>query len=159
MNTSAAMIQPDRFEKMEAKKFAGIDRSYAFAAMFGIPGQWMEFGAHYGKVPNQVGRRAYGISHNTRADGLDYMAAVEVSSFDGVPDALARLSSEPHNFAVFKHVGHVSALPATHQAIWTQWVPKESARLVQAPAFEIYMEDFNPLMGTGGIEIWVPVKD
>ncbi len=159
MNTSNPMIQPDRFEIMGAKHFAGIDRSYAFAAMFGIAAQWMEFGAHYGKVPNQVGRRAYGISHNMRADGMDYMTAVEVSSFDGVPDNLARLSSEPHNYAVFKHVGHVSALPATHQVIWTQWVPQQSARLIQAPAFEIYLEDFNPLMGSGGIEIWAPMKD
>ena len=90
MNTTPPMIQPDRFEKMGAKHFAGIDRAYTFANMFGIPGQWMEFGAHYGKVPNQVGRRAYGISHNMRPDGLDYMAGVEVSSLDGLPASFAK---------------------------------------------------------------------
>lgn len=159
MNASASLIQPDRFEQMGAKHFLGVDRSYTFPNMFGIPGQWMEFGAHFGKVPNQIGRRAYGISHNMRADGIDYLAGVEVASFDGAPANLAKVTTEPQTYAVFKHTGHVSALPAAHQAIWSQWMPQSGKQPAHAPVLEVYLEDFNPLMGTGGIEIWVPVKD
>jgi AraC family transcriptional regulator len=159
MTTSTPLVQPDRYEKMGAKHFVGIDRSYTFPNMFGIPGQWMEFGAHFGKVPNQIGRRAYGVSHNMRPDGIDYMTGVEVSSFDGAPANFTKITTEPQTYAVFKHAAHVSALPATHQAIWSQWMPQSGKQPTHTPVFEVYLEDFNPLMGTGGIEIWVPVKE
>lgn len=159
MNTPNAMVQPERFEQIGAKHFAGIDRSYTFANMFGIPGQWMEFGAHFGKVPGQVGRRAYGVSHNMRPDGLDYMAGVEVSSLDGLPATFGKISTEAQTYAVFKHTAHVSALPATFQSILHQWLPQSGKQPANSPMLEVYLEDFNPLMGMGGIEIWVPVKD
>src|SRR5262245_57569962 len=111
MNNPAA-VQPDRFETCAAKKFAGIDKPYSFPNLMGIPAQWMEFGQHYGKVPHQVGKMTYGVSHDMREDGFDYLSGVEVSSFDGMPSNFGQVSVEPQLCAVFKHQGHVSALPA-----------------------------------------------
>ncbi len=160
MNNSIPLtVEPDRYEKSSAMKFAGISRSYTFPNLLGIPGQWMEFGQHYGKVPNQVGKGTYGVSHAMRPDGFDYLSGVQVSSFDGVPDVFAKVSVEPQMCAVFKHQGHVSALPMVHQAIWQQWFPQSGKEPAHQPIIEAVQEDFNPMLGMGTIEIWAPIKE
>lgn len=157
--TSPSSVQPDRYEKGSAMKFAGIDRPYTFPNLMGIPAQWLEFGSFYGKVPNQIGKETFGVSHDMRADGFDYLSGVQVSSFDGVPAPLKPLSIDAQYCAVFKHQGHVSALPALHQAIWQQWFPQSGKEPAHKPIVEVIKEDFNPMLGMGTIEIWVPVKD
>jgi AraC family transcriptional regulator len=161
MNTANPLaVQPDRFEKGETKLITGISRSYTFPNMMGIPAQWMEFGPHFmGGVPNQIGKRAYGVAWNQKEAGFDYLCGVEVSSFEGAPANFAQVTLEPQTYAVFKHQGHVSAIGATHTAIWTQWLPQSGKQPTHKPSFELYLEDFNPLMGMGGIEIWIPVKE
>ncbi len=152
-------VEPDRFETGSAMKFAGISRAYTFPNLFGIPAQWMEFGQHYGKVPNQVGKETFGVSHNMRTEGFDYLSGVQVSSFDGMPGSFATLSIEAQYCAVFKHQGHVSALPMIHQAIWQQWLPQSGKEPAYKPIVEVVKEDFNPMLGMGTIEIWVPIKE
>ena len=38
-----------------------------------------------------------------------------------------------------------------------QWLPASRLQMADAPDFERYGESFNPLKGTGGVEIWIPV--
>jgi AraC family transcriptional regulator len=38
-------------------------------------------------------------------------------------------------------------------------MPQSGKKPTLTPVLEAYLEDFNPMMGTGGIEIWAPVKD
>jgi AraC family transcriptional regulator len=42
--------------------------------------------------------------------------------------------------------------------IWNKWLPESGHELVDAPDFERYSEVFDPRTGTGGLELWVPIK-
>jgi AraC family transcriptional regulator len=122
---------------------------------------WWRFAPHIGHVPGQVGARvAYGVVTDG-ADGIDYLAGVEVTDASGLPDGFADVRLPAQRYAVFAHEGHVSKLKDTMTAIW-EWLPQsghEHARTAGAPAFfERYGEEFDPQTGMGGIEVWVPIK-
>ena len=66
------------------------------------------------------------------------------------------------NYAVFTHTGHVSCIRNTIDFIFDQWLPNSNYRHATAPEnalhfFERYGEKFNPQIGEGDIEIWLPI--
>jgi AraC family transcriptional regulator len=119
---------------------------------------WQRFGEHLGHVPGQIGRIAYGVCYNTDDTGFDYIAGVEVAGFDSLPKEFARVRVTEQRYAVFTHTGHVSTIRGTFRAIFNGWLPKSEYRSADAPVFERYDERFDPRTGTGGFEIWIPVK-
>jgi AraC family transcriptional regulator len=128
----------------------------------GIPELWQRLMTH--KIPNQVGREAYGLNFNTRSGtgNFEYMAGVEVSNASGLPGGFSHVNIPLQTYAAFTHHGHVSTVFETCQKI-AEWLPKSDYQCVDSVAgspdfFERYGQEFNPQTGTGGIEIWVPIK-
>jgi AraC family transcriptional regulator len=150
-----------RFVDGKAMIVAGMSERITPETWDKIDKLWWRFAPHIGKVPGQIGARvAYGAV--TDADnGIDYLAGVEVTDTDALPDGFTRVSLPAQRYAVFTHDGHVSKLKDTMTAIW-KWLPRsghEQARTAGTPAFfERYGEEFDPQSGMGGIEVWVPVK-
>ena len=70
-----------RIVDTEPMLFVGINRRYQFDNMGGIVGQWQAFNRHVGSIPNEIDGAAYGICTNGDADSMDYICAVQVSSF------------------------------------------------------------------------------
>ncbi len=137
---------------------AGLNESYTPDTRARIPRQWERVAPHLGKVPGQVGRDAYGVCH---AGGpgctFEYLAGVAVSS-DRLPEGFTTVKVGARRYAVFTHPGHVSALPATIDAIWSRWVPDCGLPVArEAPCFERYTPEFDPGTGLGGMEVWVPL--
>ena len=62
-------------------------------------------------------------------------------------------------YAVFTHRDHISTIRRTVNTIWNHWLPASGLKAADAPNFERYDENFDPLTGNGGLEIWVPVKE
>ena len=127
-----------------------------------IPELWQRLMTQ--KIPRQVGQVGYGLNFNTRSvkDDFEYMAGVEVSDSAGLPPGLASVRIPAQRYAVFSHRGDVSAIHQTCEKI-AKWLPNSGYRSVESAAdapdfFERYGEEFNPQTGTGGIEIWVPIK-
>jgi len=153
-------LEPPRFENGKALLIAGLrERPETLAA---IPEQWRRVMAN--RIPNQVGRAAYGVNFNclSNAATFEYLAGVEVSDFSGLPSELSRLSIPPQRYAVFTHREHVSELWHTCDRIG-KWLPKAGYGHPDRDAgvpdfFERYGEDFDPQTGTGSIEVWVPVQ-
>ncbi len=57
------------------------------------------------------GKQCYGVCWNMDGKGgLDYMAGVEVSSFDGMPAELTQFTLAPQRYAVFPHTAHISMI-------------------------------------------------
>jgi len=86
---------------------AGLRQWHDFAeSSTTIPAQWAAF-VELGDIPNRVGRVEYGAGCDTdnSAQRFAYMAAVEVSTFDGVPPELGRMRVPPAHYAVFMHDG------------------------------------------------------
>ncbi|ALS59741.1 AraC family transcriptional regulator [Pandoraea norimbergensis] len=148
-----------RIETGKALTVAGLSSRFTFATNEGIPALWEAFNPYFRNFPDQVSDVTYGVCCNPDGEGgFEYIAGVEVSRRDRLPEGFRCVDIAPLQYAVFEHKGHISLLHQTVYTIWHQWLPSSGMDAVDAPDFERYSEDFNPVAGTGSLEIWLPVK-
>jgi len=153
-------LQAPRFETGKAMLVAGVgERCTHENGGAGIPNQWQRFHQKVGDIPDRVGQVAYGVCCNGDDSGnFDYIAGVEVSDFSDLPREFSRVRIPEQRYAVFTHRDHISSIRRTVNTIWNHWLPASGLNAADAPSFERYDENFDPLTGNGGLEIWVPVK-
>ncbi|QAY87687.1 GyrI-like domain-containing protein [Pseudomonas arsenicoxydans] len=139
---------------------AGFGGRFTQATSKKIPELWEKFIPEIGKIPGQKGEVTYGICCNPDGKGgFEYIAGVEISKLDDLPDKYRWVEVQPQQYAVFEHKGSLDTLPQTFQYIWKTWLPQSGRQAADAPEFERYSEDFNPKLNTGTLEIWLPVKE
>ncbi|MBI1187389.1 MAG: helix-turn-helix domain-containing protein [Alphaproteobacteria bacterium] len=154
----AATLSPPRIEEGRALLLAGLSGRYDHETRVHIPALWRRFIPYLGAIPRQVGDVTYGACSNADDSGaIDYLAGVEVSAFDDLPAAFSRLRVPAHRYAVFTHRGHISGIRGTWSAIM-QWLPASGHVVDDAPDYERYGADFDPMSETGAVEIWIPIK-
>lgn len=157
--TLIVKLDPPRFETGHTLLVAGLGERYSFETNQGIALQWQRFTPYIGNIPGQVGNLAYGVCCNSDGAGnFEYVAGVEVSSFDEVPAELRRVRIPAQRYAVFTHREHISAIRGTWYTIWNQWLPNSGYEFADAPDFERYDGRFDPRTGAGEVEIWLPLK-
>lgn len=157
--TLSMAIEPPRFANGKVSLIGGLGERYSRETGAGIPAQWQRFLPHFGAVPGQVGRIAYGVCCNCDEEGnYDYLCGVEVSAFSGLPPDWTRLRIAAAHYAVFTHPGHISTIRSTWNTVWNKWFPESGREAADAPFFERYGEEFDSNTGLGGLELWVPVK-
>jgi AraC family transcriptional regulator len=157
--TPVANLEPPRFETGKPLLIAGLGARYNCETSAGIPAQWQRFVPHIGHIPGQVGRVAYGVRCNADdAGNMDYICGVEVADFSDVPPDMSRVRIAAQKYAVFTHRDHVSTIRRTWSIIWNSWLPGSGHEVADAADFERYGESFDPQRGTGGLEIWLPLK-
>ena len=152
-------LAPPRFEITKPLLIAGIGERYNHDNAAGIPGQWQRFHQVIGDIPHRVGKVAYGVCCNgDDAGNFDYIAGVEVSDFTDLPRPFFRVRIPEARSAVFTDREHISTIRRTVNTIWNHWLPASGLKVADAPNFERYDENFDPVTGNGGFEIWVPVQ-
>jgi AraC family transcriptional regulator len=152
-------LQPPRFENGPTLLIAGLSERYNSETSAGIPDQWQRFGPYLGHIPGQVGPVAYGVLCNSDdAGNTEYISGVEVAEFARVPKEFARLRIPEQRYAVFSHRDHISTIRRVWHTIFNQWLPQSGYRMAEAPEFERYGEEFDGMTGSGGFEIWIPVR-
>lgn len=153
-------LAPPRTVARGPMLLAGLLEHYGDTDMAAVPNQWQRFAPWIGHVPGQIGLATYGVVFSG-GDGpaTDYLAAVEVETFDNLPSDLAPARLAAQTYAVFHHPGHISEIRAVWRTIWAVWVPERLKKLSDAPFFERYPETFDGMTGRGGFEIWLPVDD
>ncbi|WP_322881129.1 AraC family transcriptional regulator [Pandoraea sputorum] len=152
-------LAPPRFETPAPMLIAGMSDRFTFATNEGIPALWQAFGPHIGHVPDQVSDVTYGVCCNPDGDGgFEYIAGVEVTRRDRLPASFRCVEIPAVRFAVFEHKAHISTIHKTVYTIWHQWLPQSGLQAADAPDFERYSADFDPVTGTGALEIWIPVQ-
>src|SRR4051812_10756912 len=118
------------------------------------------FAAATGLSVMRVGKVAYGVCCNGDDSGnFDFIAGVEVSEFSDLPRDFSRVRIPEQRYAVFSHKDHISTIRRTVNTIWNHWLPRSGLKAADAPSFERYDENFDPLTGNGGLEIWVPIRE
>jgi AraC family transcriptional regulator len=164
MTSAGSPTQPVRFESAKPMLIAGYGKRITMANMRSIPELWQQFGPLIGRLPGQIGRVAYGICSNMTPDpwGMDYLAGVEVSSLDGLPQGLSHVSVLAARYAVFSHREHATKISETVSQIY-RWLPQSgyvpAGGSRDIPAFiERYGEGFDPVAGKGDTEVWMPVR-
>jgi AraC family transcriptional regulator len=152
-------VEPVRFENGEPMLIAGLSERYNGESSKAIPAQWQRFAPHIGHIAHQIGKITYGVMRNGDAKGnLDYICAVQVSDFAGLPKDFTQLRLAAQRYAVFAHRDHISTLQRTIAGIWKKWLPESKYKPADAPNFERYGPEFDPRTGNGGLEVWIPVK-
>jgi AraC family transcriptional regulator len=158
--TLLTTLEAPRFETLGTLLIAGLSERYDSTTSAGIPAQWQRFQPYLGNIPGQVGRTAYGVLCNSDDEGnTDYISGVRVKSFAQLQPELAHLRIPEQRYAVFVHRDHVSAIRRTWFTIFNQWLPVSGSQMTGGPEFERYGPEFDPRTGTGGFEIWIPVKE
>jgi len=150
-----------RFATGKPLLVAGIGERYNWESGGpAIPGQWQRFNQSVENIPGRVGQVAYGVCCNADdAGNFDYIAGVEVTDFSDLPREFAHVRIPEQKYAVFTHGDHISTIRRTINTIWNHWLPSSGLKVADAPNFERYDTNFDPLSGNGGPEIWVPVKE
>jgi len=160
-STLTDKLQPPRFETGKALLVAGIgERCTHENEGAGIPSLWQRFHQSVANIPGRNGKVAYGVCCNgDDAGNFDYIAGVEVSDFSDLPREFSKVRIAEQRYAVFSHRDHISTIRRTINTIWNHWLPASGLKVADAPNFERYDENFDPLTGNGGLEIWVPVRE
>jgi AraC family transcriptional regulator len=157
--TPLTNLEPPRFVDGKTMLIAGIGERYSGEDSAGIPAQWQRFGPHIGHIPGQIGRTAYGVLCNgDDAGNIEYIAGVEVSDFANTPKDWSRIRIPEQRYAVFAHRDHISTIRRVWSTIYNKWFPESGYKHVEGPEFERYSEQFDPISGNGGFEIWIPVR-
>ncbi|HEY1933793.1 MAG TPA: AraC family transcriptional regulator [Acetobacteraceae bacterium] len=152
-------LEPPRFESGRTLLIAGLGEHYTFETNQGIPLLWQRFVPYIGNIPGQAGDVTYGVCCNADGAGnFEYIAGVEVASFDDIPEELRRTRIPEYRYVVFTHRDHISAIRGTWYTIMNKWLPESGYEIADAPDFEHYDADFDPQKGTGKVEIWLPLK-
>jgi AraC family transcriptional regulator len=159
-STHTDNLQAPRFETGKPLLVAGIGERYNHENGAGIPGQWQRFNQTVHGIPSRIGQVAYGVCCNgDDAGNFDYISGVEVSDFSDLPREFSRVRIPEAKYAVFTHRDHISTIRRTVNTIWNHWLPASGLKAADAPSFERYDQNFDPLTGNGGLEIWVPVRN
>lgn len=154
-------LAPPRFVSGKTMLIAGLGEHYSMSSSAaGIPSQWQRFLPHFGHVPGQVGKVAYGVICNSDDAGyMDYICGVEVAEFSKISQDWSRIRIPEQNYAVFAHGGHITSIRSVWNTIWNKWVPESGRKVAEGPELERYSESFDSVTGNGGFEIWIPLKD
>jgi len=148
-----------RFEHGHFLLIAGLGGRFTQETAGDIPDLWEKFIPEIGKIPGQKSEVTYGICCNPDGKGgFEYIAGVEISKLDDLPEKYRWVEVQPQKYAVFEHKGSLDKLPEVFQYIWHTWLPQSGHEAADAPEFERYSEDYNPKLNTGVLEIWLPLK-
>jgi AraC-like DNA-binding protein len=116
-------------------------------------------------VMDYVRRRRLTESARQLADGAPDILSVALdagysSHADGsdIPAEFTTIRIAARKYLVFEHRGHVSTIRATVATIWNKYLPEARVKVVQAPDFERYDDQFDPATGSGVVEIWIPIE-
>ncbi|MCP2073239.1 UNVERIFIED_ORG: AraC family transcriptional regulator [Pseudomonas lini] len=151
-------LSEPRFETRSEFFIAGLGERFTFDKNEGIVGLWQAFAPYIERMPDQISTWTYGLCCNPAEDGsFEYIAGTEVSRVDDLPAVFRHFRVPRQNYAVFRHLGHISTIHQTFFSIFNHWLPESEYELADAPEFEQYSADFEPSQGKGYVEVWIPI--
>jgi len=155
-----------RIEFLEVKKLIGCNRQMSLSKdeTFEL---WQSFMKRRTEIKNRSNSHFYSMQvydkpldfkHFTPQTKFEKWAAVEVSSFDFIPEGMKSYSMEVGNYAVFIYKGVASDFHSTAQYIFGEWLPNSKYTLDSREHFEVMKENYDPKDPNSEEEIWIPIK-
>ena len=139
------------------QSFVGLSERFTMDTRHTIPALYERFFQAQFCPEHGLCGALYGLSYNASAEGFDYAVAVRVSDKGALPEGACRLSAPAGPYAVFRHRGPVTEIPAMFDAIFSQWLPASGRSPAPGPVFERYPDDPDCEDGVMKYEIWVPL--
>ena len=128
-------------------------------------GLWQQFRPKVHTIPNRLGTDFFSVHvypDNFRLENFTLetkfqkWAAVEVSSFDDIPNEFDVLTLTG-KYAVFMHHGPANVFEATLNHIYNEWLPGSGFQLDARPHFEILPANYRPDDPNAWEEVWRPI--
>jgi AraC family transcriptional regulator len=103
---------------------------------------------------------SYGISDDFQDGKFSYVACVEVTSFDNVPDGMVTKETPAGKYAVFTHKGKFDTLMQTYKNIHDAWKPEldPAEKFRDGAWIELYDKRFKYDSDDSEMDIYVPIK-
>ena len=154
-----------RFEILNEKKFVGksLKMSFADNKTFEL---WREFMPRRNEIKNNIGDELFSIEvypegffKNFDPTSLfEKQAAVEVTDFENIPDAMKSLTSPKGLYAVFVYKEKSSIAAKFYQNIFQNWLPNSEFSLDARPHFAVMGEKYKNDSDDSEEEIFIPVE-
>ena len=147
---------------MPAFKAVGMADEFNRDTAANIKALWQRFHGRFTEIKNVVGDHAYGMCLGADDDSFTYMAALEVSSLDDIPEGMTARDVAAQTYAVFtvkleaKEPIHVE-MGRPMRYIWSTWLPNSGYEFAKAPDFEYYDHRFDAKTLTGEVDICIPI--
>ncbi|RXG20782.1 GyrI-like domain-containing protein [Leeuwenhoekiella aequorea] len=129
---------------------------------------WSKFMPRHKEISNRIGTHFYSLQKYplnldakkfTPKTKFERWAAVEVSSFDSVPNEMQKTLIEAGTYAVFVHKGTVAQFAKTFNYIYTTWLPNSIYEIDDRAHFEFLGDTYyGPNNPESEEEIWLPIK-
>jgi len=128
---------------------------------------WQSFRQRQTEIKNNVSSNLYSIQIFQPAFDLknftfhtefEKWAAIEVASFDEVPEDFQTYVLKGGLYAVFIHKGTPESFPQTWQYIFHQWLPQPGYELDDREHFEMLGEKYKRNDPTSEEEVWIPIR-
>lgn len=160
LSAGRGQAPPCQFRSLGGLRIVGLSVPCSYEETINIPAQWQRFVAdYYDDIPNKVEQMPIGMCDVPDDEGnFRYVCAAQVEAFNGRNGALTYVETEPRDYAVFAHNGHVSTIFDSYTAIWNEALPAIARKVADSPVLEFHNDDFNPDTGLGGLTIWIPLE-
>lgn len=156
---SSDVFRPARIGRLGQRVIFGIDGRYDMASKVAIPAQWMAYDAIPGHDRGAMPDGAYGVCHSFGVGGsFGYLCGMQLAKGEPVPEGLTSATVPAGNYAKFVCPVHISEMGRQWDRIYGEWQPTSGYEIMDAPNVEFYGPDFDAATGSGGFEIWVPVR-
>ena len=123
-----------------------------------IPQLWGKMNPRWSEIPARVNHQhTYGICGNMDENGaFSYVAGVEVSATDALPEGMVAWEVPAGQYAVFACT--LKTIGETYKYAFETWLPASDYNHHPAPDFEYYDETFNPDDPASLLYIYIPVE-
>lgn len=123
-----------------------------------IKAMWGKFSPHIDALAEKPIKATYGWCGEMQEDGsFEYIAAVETSRIENLPDwAVVQMVPE-NTYAVFPHQGSLESLRDTYNYIYQTWLP-QSGYTSLSYDMEVYTDEFKDFSPELVFYIYIPVK-
>ncbi|OQS11026.1 MerR family transcriptional regulator [Chromobacterium violaceum] len=124
-----------------------------------IPAMWQRFLEREHEIADARPGSSYGLCQPLPDGGWRYLAALQTAPDAPVPDGMAAVDVPAQRYARFRHVGPVSGLSATFQAIHGSWLPAAGLEAMEGIEFE-YMDArfLAPDHPDSLTELYIPIR-
>jgi AraC family transcriptional regulator len=128
---------------------------------------WKSFSPNRKKIQNQVNTNLFSVDIYPRNNFFEQFnvneefekwAAIEVNSFDQIPDKMETLIIPDGLYAVFHYKGKPSDAQATFQYIYGVWLPNSDYEMDNRPYFALMGEKYSGENPDSEEDFWIPIR-
>jgi len=124
-----------------------------------LPDLWDEFLQRLKEITSRVDSICYGALYRVHEEGeqLNYMACVEVSSLNSVPEGMDTMILPECKYAKFSHRGEVIKLDNTVNYIYSNWLLNSDYNHTYGIDLEFYGDDYHPTSKDSLVHYAIPI--